>query len=211
MNDNWEFWLVFTLFALVGLIIYVMNGAANKEKKKEENYTKDNIKECLKYIQKAIPGKQIAYNPDSEVYYKFQKNFIDEYNVTALAIDILKHCNVNPKELFVKINFVGANYDKSILYKIQGINNIIPISYRTSTNKNDILAILIRECVYIYLRENNYFTTDCIKNEILTDMATVKLGFYEYAESGYRRISFLSQKDLDYIKTILNTINNINP
>lgn len=186
--------IILILFA-IGLIKYHFNNLKINNKSE--------IDISIKYLNNKITEKTKEYKIKQSIYDKFHKNNTDELVLTELAKDILKHCHLIPASLYIKINKSDISNNHAGMYKIQGNTSTIEINYRPGIKEEEIIAILIHECMHFFLRCRNLGFSDDQHNEILTDTAAIYMGYYKYLKAGYGRVGYLNINEIEYIKNKL--------
>ncbi len=162
------------------------------------------IDQSILYLQSKIKNPPRKYKPNKKLFEKFQNTKNDEKILTSLAMDILNHCKLKPAALTVRIHQLDAPKNIAGEYKIFKNNSVIEIYCQPSMNKKEILAILIHECMHFYLRCRGIQMQDTQQNEILTDVTTIYMGFYEYMKNGYGRAGYITRNSIEYIYRKLN-------
>ena len=163
---------------------------------------KAEIDESIDYLRKNRPIKRRAYMPDENVYEDFKNNFWDERCLTAMAEDILRHLGLPNSH--VPVYVVESMDGKAVgLYKQSGSGSSIEINISQFAVSNEVLAVLIHETMHYYLKMTGLGFSDKLKNEILTDTATIYFGFYNFIHDGYLHAGYIRYSEIKYIDKVL--------
>ena len=192
-----DLYTLFTVIIILGSIIFVvrrlMGPTANKRV----------IDESIALLQRRLSGARGAYVPASGIYEAFKEDCTDPYNLRNMAYDILSHCGMTASGLELRSQEVLDSEGAAGTYSHQ--NGISTITIRVSRYARDnvVLAVLIHECMHYFLRHSGISFSDTHENEILTDTATVYMGFFEYMYHGYIMVGYLRDSELLYVKKAL--------
>lgn len=124
------------------------------------------------------------------------------------------------------LNYVGIPYTVSHLKIVENVedntagsfhstnwsSNEITLNYHSYYDMTTIVSILAHEISHLYLDINNIRFEDTYRNEILTDICAIYLGFQRYMFLGYERktirdsfrkkeskVGYLEQSDIEYV------------
>jgi hypothetical protein len=114
-----------------------------------------------------------------------------------LADSIVSHTGAhNAVEVIIKDSFKGN--DISGAYEVHGKANWQVHLFRDNTySVAQVIAVLIHECVHNFLYYYDLEVYPEIKNEVLTDVAAVFLGFGELLCQGYKPIKEITKSYLE--------------
>ena len=166
--------------------------------------SKKKIDECIDRLNARLKKPREAYRLNGVLYEQLKANIYDEKVLRKIAVDIVGHCGI--KKLFINVDVVG---------EVQGVGGTYSNYYGQSTitimmgkykSANEILAVLVHECMHMYLNTVGIRYDDREMNEYLTDVATVYMGFYEIVTSGYFHQGYLTTNDLKYVHKIIRAI-----
>ncbi len=194
MND---FYTLFSIIIIVGFVIFMvarqMGPTANKRA----------IDDSIELLERRLAGARASYVPKPEIYREFKEDCTDPYRLRNMAYDILAHCGMNASGLELRSQEVLDSEGAAGTYSHQ--NGISTITIRVSRYARDnvVLAVLIHECMHYFLRHSGIAFSDTHENEILTDTATVYMGFFEYMYHGYIMVGYLRDSELLYVKKAL--------
>ncbi|MCI7792458.1 MAG: hypothetical protein MR531_17100, partial [Lachnospiraceae bacterium] len=175
-----------------------------RSKNTVKNYAnEDTYRLCIKKLQSRVKRPNYTYIPNPEIYKRFQKCNTDELTLTALAVDMLKHCGYKPAALYVRTAEKDPNDHIAGQYSINQNSSTIEIRIHPSITEKEILAILIHECMHFFLRCRGISMMYTQENEYLTDIAAVYMGFYEYMRNGYGKVGYLNPHELTYINRLI--------
>ena len=199
MNIEITFDQIKNIFYLVLLILLFIKLICSKNKN-TKSIDRNTIDQCLDYLQKKIKQPKPQYEPNYKIMKEFEEDPFNQTTLYRLAKDIIQHCGYKPAALYVKVVEYNPNENISGQYTILGNASTIEIRLLPNIQKDEILAILIHECMHFYLRCKGVgITSDKLFNEYLTDIATIYMGFYKYMHKGYSRVGYLSTSELKYI------------
>lgn len=159
---------------------------------------------CINKLKAKIKRPKGLYIPDQKIISRVENNFYDEMALTALADDILKHCGFRPASLFVSVVDYDPDDHATGQYQIRGNQSSIQIQQLPNMDMDEVLAVLIHECMHFFLHCRGLTMPTTQENEYLTDITGVYMGFGEYMRKGYGRVGYLSKGDLIYVKSIIN-------
>ena len=185
-----------SLIFLIGGVAFIIYYTQFSVKHKAE------IDESIDYLRKNRPINRRSYEPDENVYSMFQENFWDELCLTAMAKDILKHLGLSNASVPVRV--VESMNGKAVgLYRQSNTGSLIEINISQFAMASEVLAVLIHETMHYYLRFTGLGFSDTLRNEILTDTATIYFGFYEFINSGYLHAGYIRYSEIKYINKVL--------
>lgn len=144
--------------------------------------------------------KKPIYNFPNALYKRFKKDIRNEESLNLLAKSIVSYCGVDSSKLKVKVN----NELISAAGTFNRNTNVINISLVNTRFIDEVLAVLIHECMHYVLREKNIYYEETLKNEYLTDIACLFFGFENYINGGYIMIGYLKRNELRYVKNRIN-------
>ena len=140
--------------------------------------------------------KKDSYKIPDDLYERLKENIRDEEVLTLIARDIVSYCGVDGKDLKVKVKnelvHAAGTFNRN--------TNEITISLINTRYIDEVLAVLIHECMHFVLRQNGISYTDTLKNEYLTDIACIYFGFGEYINVAYIMIGYLKRNEIKYVK-----------
>lgn len=173
-----------------------------KKEKQKRSISNKKIKENLKYIDNKLKDKSFLENDKFEIPIEIERE-IKYSRYSDKAIDklvklILKHMNLEKDKIDVKvINKSSKEYLKYVgLYQeFKDNTNKITIIVTRKYNYENIVATVIHECTHHFLFKNKIKYKDVRENEILTDIATIYLGFSEYMIQGYQKRTIVNYKN----------------
>ncbi len=175
---------------IAALIIIIYENFFAVKHKKEINLS-------LEYLSSKRPMRS-AYEPNKELFERLQREY-STANLSAMARDILKHVGFPNSSIpvYPTTDMIGNSAGR---YVCGPDGNYIEIRIMQDAKPNEVLATLIHECMHYYLSSTGVRLGDTIKNEILTDTATLYFGFGEIIDRGYVRIGYIKNAEINYIK-----------
>ena len=161
------------------------------------------IDRSIEYLKERITPPMEPYTPDQVLYDTFKENCTDTVLLTELAYGILRYCGMEPDNLRVITKSDKELQDAAGTYSSDGINSLISIRITPSSRPNILHSVLIHECMHYFLFHSGIRRDDRYENEILTDVATVYMGFYQYMFDGYIMVGYLRDSELKYVQDVL--------
>ena len=193
MTSDYRFLTIIVFVAAVACLVYYTQFMVRH---------KAEIDESIEYLRQNRPISRRAYLPNENVYEDFKNNFWDERCLSAMAGDILRHLGLPNSH--VPVYVVESMEGKAVgLYKQSGSGSSIEINISQFAVSNEVLAVLIHETMHYYLRMTGLGFPDTLKNEILTDTATIYFGFYNYIYDGYLHAGYIRYSEIKYIEKVL--------
>lgn len=192
---------------------------------KKRNLNNKEIDEYIKYSTENLNEsgiqvkKMFILRPELERSLRYSR-FSEKY-VLELLNDILNYMGLDKENVKLKVNYIsskyyidyaGAYYDET---NQTNVKQII-INIKNNMSMDNVISILAHECTHYLLFTNNIKLEDKIKNECLTDVTALIMGFGKFMKEGYKisnqvtydtefyinvnkeRIGYLSYKDVEY-------------
>ncbi|MCR5104783.1 MAG: hypothetical protein K6B68_10070 [Eubacterium sp.] len=191
----------FVIFAIIIIVVGVIESRGTSSFFSFPSIRPDNrgdIDESIAYLKGKRPKKPGRYVMKESLYERYQKHFYEEDTLSAVARDMLKHLGLPNNSVPV---YVVDDMEGNAAGKFYG--SAIEINIQRYTRPNEVLAVLIHECMHYYMRLTRLGFSDVQKNEILTDTATIYFGFYDYIYSGYIHVGYIKDSEIRYIKKVL--------
>lgn len=197
-----SFYGLFTIIVIMGFVFFVvirqMGPTANKS----------TIDSSISLLEERLGGSRSEFHPDARLYEIFQADCTDPDILKCMATEILRHCGMEPNRLEVyaeEVNEGEALQGESAAgwYSYQDGVSRIAIKVSKYARYNQILAVLIHECMHYFLRHSGIGYPDTQDNEILTDTTTVYMGFYEYMYHGSVMVGYLRDSEFRYVHRVL--------
>ena len=157
------------------------------------------IDHSIAYLKVNVRPPLKEYVPDPELYERFKDNCTDSALLTELATGILQHCGMTPNNLIVMTKNTMENAHTAGTYSTDGIASVITLLVTPSSRHNILHSVLIHECMHYYLFKSGIRFEKTYENEILTDVATVYMGFYQFMYDGYLMVGYLRDSELKYV------------
>jgi hypothetical protein len=192
---------IIALMTLIGFAIYIISNTVAKPNQEKRTV----INQCILLLNSKLHNKNKSYIPDKKAYNRFINDYLNNMNLNAMAYDILKHCGLRPASLYVTTTEEFPEQAAGV-YKIQGSQSTIEVKIRPYIRADEVLAVLIHECMHFYLRYKNIGYNDTYQNEMLTDVTTIYMGFYEQIIKGYTRTGYVKRNEIRYIKSTIEKI-----
>lgn len=160
------------------------------------------IQESISLLHSRLGDPKEDYHPDQQLYEKYLADITNSDILTAMAHDILDHCQKQPWDIAVStVDSLGSHTAGQYVRK--GEKGEIKIRTGNNAYDNIILSVLIHECMHHFLRTMNLGFEDTHKNEVLTDTAALYLGFSKYMNRGYIGVGYLSYRELLFAEKMI--------
>jgi hypothetical protein len=185
------------ILCFIGAIIFILShilGIAPVNPEKTELF--ENI---LVYLYQHEEVCEKPYKAPDELMSRLKKNMRDEEVLNELAKDIATFCNVDPSKMNIKVQ--NDLIEAAGTYNTE--DNEINISFANTRTPSEVLAVLIHECMHYFLGRSGIRYSVTEDNEILTDTATIYMGFYEYMYHGSIMVGYLRESEFRYVKHVL--------
>ena len=186
--NNWE-----NILCLIGFSYFILArvlGMFPLTTQKKELF--DSL---LSFLHEEL-GEHIApYHFPEDLSEQLRNSYDSPEVLTQIARNILSHCHAASSNLQVKI--APEDLDSAgVFYK-----NEITINQALQMRKNEVLAVLIHECMHYYLLVVKQIRLeDTLQNEYLTDITALYMGFGEYMNRGYLKVGYLKRNEIRYIR-----------
>ena len=188
--------ILFGTFIVVMTVITVVRKMRSGVKNHYE------IQESIDLLRYRLGESREDYHPALSIFDRFQNDFGNDNNLTAMAYDILNHCRKQPWNINVtRVDDLGKHTAGQ--YRQSGENGQIMIRVGDDASPNIILSVLIHECMHHFLITSGIGFKDSHKNEVLTDTAALYLGFSEYMNKGQIGVGYLSYSELLYAEKLI--------
>ncbi len=192
--------ILFAIFIVVMTVITVVRKMRSGVKNHYE------IQESIDILKSRLGEPYEGYHPTQHIYDSFQEDFGKDNNLTAMAYDILNHCRKESWNIRVSsVDNLGKHTAGQ--YRKSGESGDIRIRVGDDASRNIIFSVLIHECMHHFLIMSGIGFKDSHKNEVLTDTATLYLGFSEYMKRGQIGVGYLSYRELLYAEKLIRTQN----
>lgn len=157
------------------------------------------LDECIEVLRQRIGEPKPDFMIDEILNQKFNANPYDEYLLNALTHDILNHCGM--KDIRVVVAVISQqNRRVAGTYHKENGTGVITISKQPYALEYETKATLTHECMHYFLRSSGTGFQETAKNEYLTDVATIYMGFWPLMGEGYFKQGYLTTKDLRYVR-----------
>lgn len=162
-----------------------------KNKNKKNRILKSN--ELRKYVERSVESLRkinhpfgIKYKLDQSLMQRLKYSRFDDKTVLELYQSICKHMNIDKSEIGFKIRRTSSKSKTQIAGSYGYNNHVITIEISTYTSIEHLIATIAHECTHHILHSNNMEIKEIKKNEILTDVSAIILGFGEYFYEAYK-------------------------
>jgi len=191
------FYGLFSIILILGFVFFVVLQQSGPTK------NKSTIDSSIELLEQRLGKHRPDFKPDRRLYEAFQAECTDAGYLSRMAADILRHCGMEPYNLEVRAEEELDRTDAAGTYSYQNGKSVITIKVSTYARYNVVLAVLIHECMHYFLGRSGIRYSVTEDNEILTDTATVYMGFYEYMYHGSIMVGYLRESEFRYVKHVL--------
>jgi len=163
------------------------------------NYRKELFEGLCGYLKENGEKPLASYSINEEYMEKLRKDIRDEEVLNLIAKDVVSYCGVNIGNLNI--------CNQSNLIEAAGTYNSdtdeIHISVANTRTIDEVLAVLIHECMHYILKEKELWLEDERENEFLTDLSCLFYGFTNQINKGYIMVGYLKRNEIRYIRKLL--------
>lgn len=155
------------------------------------------IDECINLLNMRLKHPRAEYRINGVLMELLKRDIYDEKILTRIAKDIINHCGINKP--YIKVVVVDETPGVAGTYQNMYGQSIITIMRGKYKSANEILAVLVHECMHMYLNTVGIRYNDHDMNEYLTDVASIYMGFYNIMTNGYFHQGYLTTNNLKYV------------
>lgn len=174
------------------------------------------LDECLNYLHKNLQNNYIVlrsrYYVPQDIYPKLKRKFKREKYLKELFENMLNYVGIPASMVQFKISNSTNEQKAGTFQKISTNSNEIILYYSPYYDVSNIISVLAHEISHLYLNMNSLKYPDTYRNEILTDVCAIYLGFGYFLLYGYKekkfatffgtykeKIGYISKNDIEYI------------
>ena len=163
------------------------------------SYRKELFEGLCGYLKENGEKPLASYSINEEYMEKLRKDIRDEEVLNLIAKDVVSYCGVNIGNLNI--------CNQSNLIEAAGTYNSdtdeIRISVPNTRTVDEVLAVLIHECMHYILKEKELWLEDERDNEFLTDLSCLFYGFTNQINKGYIMVGYLKRNEIRYIRKLI--------
>lgn len=174
--------------------VYQNSKTLAKEQKTHTHYKFNAIKQIMEQIPRRAEFA-LSVHMHNEFY-------IDPYkreNLEAVAQEVLAHCEYHGRTPEVRYTLLG---NQTSNHTLNANRYYLTIGTDKHPSPDVLLALLIHECMHLYIYENHIGFVG-ISEEEATYILAIHMGFYEQIVKGVREIGHLSRNEVEEIKNII--------
>lgn len=176
------------------------------------------LSDIIHRVETAFPCRPQPYRIPEQIYTVLKDNPHEERAVSALILDIHRFLGMDTSDLRCDIRYIhdygmeekGDKDNPAGSYMDCGDGSrLITIYLRKRYNLYTVTSIVAHETMHHFLEKQKIKYTNIAENELLTDVATLYLGFEEYMVKGntdlydggnlFRNVGYLSKSELDFV------------
>ena len=163
------------------------------------NYRKELFEGLTGYLKENGEAPLAPFSIKEEYMEKLRTNLRDEEVLNQIAHDVVRYCHVFPGQLNIKYQSNLAEAAGTFNPETDEIN----LSVSNTRTIDEVLAVLIHECMHYILKEKELWLEDERENEFLTDLACLFYGFTDQINKGYVMVGYLKRNEIRYIKKLI--------
>lgn len=189
------------------------------------NLKNEEIEEYIKYSIEKLNEKGIKIKKDfmlkPELERKLRYSRFSEKYVLELLNNILDYMELDRERVELKVNYISSKYNidyAGAYYDTTNKTNVkqIVINIKNNMTMDTVISVLAHECTHYLLFSNGIKLEDRKRNECLTDITAIIMGYGKFMKEGYKisnqvtydteyyinvnkeRTGYLSYKDVEY-------------
>ena len=197
-----------------------------KEGMNKRNLSNNDLKKYISVSKEILKKLKIDINRnfklDKQLEQHLRYSRFSEKYVLELFYEILDFMQLNKEFISLKVNYISSKYYIKYVGLYQEFTDNkkkrkIILNIQNDMTMDTVISIIAHECTHYLLMSNNIKLENRIKNECLTDVTAVILGFGKYMINGYKisnrviydeinhrsikkdRVGYLSFKDIEYV------------
>lgn len=194
-------------FNVVKVTFLNKKGIKDLQKKgmNKRNLDNEEIKKYIEMSRKYLnrlnmkEDKKFTLNGELERHLRYSR-FSEKY-VKELLNEILMHMNLNDENIELNVKYVSSKYALKFVgaYSEKDKNfdkPMITINIKNDMTMENVISILAHECTHHLLISNNIRLENTRREECLTDVTTVLLGFGDFLVKGFEisnRVTYESE------------------
>lgn len=144
------------------------------------------IEDSIQYLKQKLGAPRKRYIMPDQIIGMLKNDPMSDYGLQLLLQDIARHCNYHRRSLQLHLYNKAENVPPGRITNRDGIYVIELHMDADIKDTNKIISVLMHEFCHFYLMTQGLGFSVTNRNEILTDTATVFLGFGEWIRYGYR-------------------------
>lgn len=164
--------------------------------------SKRDLDRILLHIKVCIREPKRNYQPSNRLLQNFLDNPYNAEYLNDLIQDILKFIDYRGNMPTIQYGILNSKLSNHEFSRNQCT---ITINSQPHQSPNILIALIIRECIHLYMYYKKFDYVPKHLPEENVDVYAVYLGFYNFMINGYEKIGYLDLKDFQYIRGIINT------
>ena len=204
--------IIYSIVTLVKWVIHLINSVGKGVKKtsqkavnkiyndgynsRKNRNRKQDLDKILLHAKMHIRIPKSDYNADRPEYTRFIRSPYHQEYLNEFTNHILKYIDYRGNIPDIQYGILN-NKLSTHTFDRQKVSITINSSKRTP---EELVAIIIRECVHLYMFDNHIDYAPEYLPEQNADVYAIYLGFYNILTNGYQKIGFLNETDMKYIK-----------
>lgn len=156
----------------------------------KRNFKDEEINECIDFMIKSLNEKDYEVNGEFKVRDDLKRRLIysryDEKSIKLLVNEIFDFLKLYDKDVEVTVTYKSSKVKTGIAglynYNLEKIEIFVDPNY----SFENIVSIVAHECTHHFFAKKGIIIKDRIKNEMMTDLALIYLGFSKYVFEGYK-------------------------
>ena len=205
------------LLSMIGLVYYLTNRFVLRRAPVPSSalghVPKELLDRSIAMLKKQEKEEYGIYTVPEDLMNDLKADMTDEATLKRLLCSICAHLGIDGS--FIKLEVWNTPVpDRAGQISTDLAFTKISVELQPYYTLDSIIAVLAHEAIHLHLYYKGIRMKDTFENEVLTDTAAVYCGFGEYMYRGYavtqggmalsyRKVGYITQKDVEYIRKVL--------
>lgn len=156
----------------------------------KRNFKNEEIEENINFLIKCLNEKDYERKDEFKVKDDLRRRLIysryDDKSIKLLINEIFNHLGIWDRDVELVVTYKSSKIKTGIAglynYNLEKIEVFVDPNY----SFENIVSIVAHECMHHFLAKKGIVLKDRMKNEIVTDLSLIYLGFSKYILEGYK-------------------------
>ena len=156
----------------------------------KRNFKNEEIEENIDFLIKSLNEKDYERKNEFKVRYDLRRRLIysryDDKSIKFLIDEIFNYLELWDRDVELVVTYKNSKVKTGIAglynYNLEKIEVFVDPNY----SFENIVSIVAHECMHHFLAKKGIVLKDRMKNEIVTDLCLIYLGFSRYVLEGYK-------------------------
>lgn len=156
----------------------------------KRNFKNEEIEENINFLIKCLNEKDYERKDEFKVKDDLRRKLIysryDDKSIKLLINEIFNHLGIWDRDVELVVTYKSSKIKTGIAglynYNLEKIEVFVDPNY----SFENIVSIVAHECMHHFLAKKGIVLKDRMKNEIVTDLSLIYLGFSKYVLEGYK-------------------------